>query len=1332
MRKNGVRFIYLLTVRANSVPVAPAVSNPSGTVGVAFGFALSAFGDADADPLTYTATGLPAGLWFDAGARVISGTPTMAGSTTVTYAASDGMGGSASTSFVIAIGTAPVPNQAPVVNLVPPSPAHHFYTTTQYVVPIDSFSLPADTFVDPDGNPLAYTRTGASWLNYEYNNGHQFSGVYPGPLSGYDYITLTAHDPSGATVSVTFSVYGEFYDPDPGTVPLSVPQPVSHLPASANAAAANNPGAAARAYRFDMGRAQGPGINGTGSGAITTAVLEPVAPQAGIAMTPALIPVQTTERWYTYDAENRLKVNNGKLVNGQIVVDAADRESYELLYDVGGRVVARYREFNQGSITVPFVYRTTYDLRGNKTLEFHGEAIGSAYPTGGVSKGFSYSANGTLVETRSYYAAGSGRDLGIDGEGMPRGTLDISGWLEGAQQMVVDGDGRTLSQISKERPSDNWWAGLDQYGGSPIDQQADLTVLADRSVVLYSRADGASGFDAAGRATTYRYRGADIGWATQTYTTSYEGWGSYLEKTVAGVSSNSSYKTTTNTLGYDPTGRLTSQREHTDYQTAIDDRMRYYAYNGEGRVQLRRAGTINASGTFVQAADPFGSLDNTLFVHAGGQQQAELKPGGEIRMWRGGTYNTAQLQSLGGSGNYAAGGGKVTVQAGETLSSLAQRIYGSPQRWYVLADANGLSNPDQALIEGTQLNAPKVNVSSNDANTFQPYDPGEAIGSTSPGLPYITPPPRQQCNALAMVLMIVVAVVVTYFTAGAATKAMLAAYGTTTAAAAGTALGVAAAVAGGFVGGVAGSVASQAVGSAMGVASFSWRSALVSGAATAATAGLAGAAQAGRLGAILAGTGKTATAARAVVAAMAGQVTSYGASRALGLEASFSWKSIAASAVGAALTANIGGVPLAEGGSSTGKFINDLGGGLLRGAITSTTRRVLGLGKQDWGQVAIDAFGNALGNAAVSGAQTLALRRQTSRMLEQMSPEQRLQLAQSLMLNFAPGDQRVGNELTRIMSDEELALSQADIDMLKAQGRDMTSAQQALDELRSRTYAGATDEDGLYNTPTAKPAVEPESGYEWAWGNNVGQWSQMPADGRITDLAAITAVPQYEWANQNYLSTLDMTQTWRMQGVQSSEAVLPKAWSHAIDLNQVQDWAGKVGDVSTYASHGLLFVAKYDAQQQLGRAWPLQQGRMKELAVSNKLDSAQQLFKNPNGQAATALAQSATKYGAALKGLGVVGWGATIVEEAAYLSSVQANHPDKIKHATGATLVNVAGGAGAIYLGAKGGALAGTFFAPFTFGASIPIGAVFGGVVGHYFYSERAKDQVREILTGIK
>ena len=42
---------------------------------------------------------------------------------------------------------------------------------------------------------------------------------------------------------------------------------------------------------------------------------------------------------------------------------------------------------------------------------------------------------------------------------------------------------------------------------------------------------------------------------------------------------------------------------------------------------------------------------------------------------------------------------------GETLRSLAQRVYGTSSLWYVLADANGLSDPNGQLIAARAPNS---------------------------------------------------------------------------------------------------------------------------------------------------------------------------------------------------------------------------------------------------------------------------------------------------------------------------------------------------------------------------------------------------------------------------------------------------------------------------------------------------------------------------------------------------------------------------------------------------------------------------------------------------
>jgi hypothetical protein len=293
-----------------------------------------------------------------------------------------------------------------------------------------------------------------------------------------------------------------------------------------------------------------------------------------------------------------------------------------------------------------------------------------------------------------------------------------------------------------------WLVGNENIGGR---ESPDLSVLD-----FISGTDYTGGYDVLGRLTFYRYVTPQY---THTYTTTYEGRESWLQKTVTGTSTNSSYRTTTNTLSYNAFGRLMSQRETTPLKSgSIDDRMRYYASDAEGKVVNRREGLLTSNGTFSQ--EGMAGPANYRLVHANGQQIAELREGYQ-GVFLNKPYNTLQIQSLAGRGGYDAGGGQTVAQAGDTLRTIAQRVYGTDQMWYVLADANGFGDADAEIGAGTRINTPEASVNSNNANTFKPYDPTAAIGSTTPGLPYIPPPPPQKCQGLSKVIAIVVQVVVT-------------------------------------------------------------------------------------------------------------------------------------------------------------------------------------------------------------------------------------------------------------------------------------------------------------------------------------------------------------------------------------------------------------------------------------------------------------------------------------------------------------------------------------------------------------------------------------------
>jgi hypothetical protein len=86
----------------NTVTVT-SPGNQSGTVGTAASLQVHASDSASGQTLSYSASGLPAGLSINAANGLISGTPTAAGTSTVTVTAQDGTGASGSATFTWAI-----------------------------------------------------------------------------------------------------------------------------------------------------------------------------------------------------------------------------------------------------------------------------------------------------------------------------------------------------------------------------------------------------------------------------------------------------------------------------------------------------------------------------------------------------------------------------------------------------------------------------------------------------------------------------------------------------------------------------------------------------------------------------------------------------------------------------------------------------------------------------------------------------------------------------------------------------------------------------------------------------------------------------------------------------------------------------------------------------------------------------------------------------------------------------------------------------------------------------------------------------------------------------
>ncbi|MFC0677967.1 putative Ig domain-containing protein [Lysobacter korlensis] len=680
-----------------------------------------------------------------------------------------------------------------------------------------------------------------------------------------------------------------------------------------------------------------------------------------------------------------------------------------------------------------------------------------------------------------------------------RATDAQGNWTEVVFQVTVfnDGDDYPDDGFNPEFPQLPRMVAASMSTTSATYELGELRVIG---TVNY----GEHAYDKAGRLIAYQYSAlahedgtgataSDPINFTHTYVYQYEGRDSYLEKQVYGnsrsLNGSTNYFRASHTVSeYDAWGRRVSVSEKTpkfDKRDAIPDRVRTFAYDREGNILLRKEGTLE-NGLFTQTTEQ--KLKDDRFAFVSGQQVARGSRSGELDVvGRLTAYNSSE-----------AGAITITVQAGDTLRGIAQRIYGNSNLWYVIAEANAVT--DAELRAGTSLKVPDVKVSANDAETFKPYNPAETVGNTSPSLPYITPPPKRQCSGIAAVLAIVVIVVAAIFMP----YVLPVVEGIVGAGALATGIATGVSVA-------AGSAVTQGVGSALGVTSFSWRQVAVDGITAGITAGmgqyLAGTATFGKLAADGTRVLKTAGKVAQAVSTYGGSVV---ANATVGRDTNFSWKAVAATAASAYIGAAAGldkGLAITKGTTELGRLVNEYAGAYAGSALNATSRRLMGLGKQDWRQIAIDAFGNTIANAAVRGvrswqADRIARAQMADQMhdaawadgnpfndvsgssaargaaLRDLSTEVGLRSAIQSIVDanagqplFASGYGDEASKLgapaimstdgsgthgnfTRGESDQSVREMEAELDRLTAQGRDMSNSRALLHEYKQRAFVG--------------------------------------------------------------------------------------------------------------------------------------------------------------------------------------------------------------------------------------------------------------------------------------
>jgi hypothetical protein len=487
-------------------------------------------------------------------------------------------------------------------------------------------------------------------------------------------------------------------------------------------------------------------------------------------------------------------------------------------------------------------------------------------------------------------------------------------------------------------------------------------------------------------------------------------------------------------------------------------------------------------------------------VYSGGQLIAELT---EAQAARDGQEAIAGTRYVAGTDGYAAGGGSVVAQAGDTLLSVSQRVYGTSAYWYLLASANGYQYPEVTLAEGQRLQVPEVAVSRNDAGTFKPYNANEALGPTTPVLPYV-PSSDKGCGAVGQLLMVVVAVIVTVYTAGAAASA-LGVTGTTAAGGAASTFATGAAVltgntagavltisstatismgtalaASAAIGGAVGSIASQAVGMATGnVQSFSWRGVATSALTAGFGAGLGAAAQSGALGATLQQNGL-----------LRGAATGLGSGIVSGAANGFSWRQVASNVVGSLVGGyvgdKVGGAlgqplfdPLTAGGQFGQQALTSFTGGMVSQAVSSG---LMGNSRID----PVNALGDALGSALVgrwSGQHALQAQVAFDREIASRSADFQNYASGRLAYGFRDDVNR--RALLDLLDEDFAAIQSGDSnptwqnDSLDRTGRflamtDLTAAEQA--QVMRRTEANLLDSLGRVDVGREDRSLLPYDG----------------------------------------------------------------------------------------------------------------------------------------------------------------------------------------------------------------------------------------------------------------
>jgi YD repeat-containing protein len=643
---------------------------------------------------------------------------------------------------------------------------------------------------------------------------------------------------------------------------------------------------------------------------------------------------QTQDFWYLYDSLNRFTVTMGQLSGGVITRGATGKL---ISYDrANERMSAEYADADYAHNKK--VYRERY-----------------AYTSDGYLQDMylSTSTNGSAYVEQTQAASTRSTDLAGRVTNYVERNADNS--MRTNVSRVFDADNRQLSEVDAAQLY-NGAAKTDTYGynaDGTLKQIVTTNVQTGstrsfayewwdtaRQTELKVKVNGVENWADGTSKLTYDvngnlYRATDVaGKRTIQYVSDGDGQILYRQELVARTDVSSDWNASTNEV----------------VAGSVERRRNYYYLNGQ------RIGDVNNDNGMPSLTDYAVALAQAKSV-SNDERNKKFTPTAYANFDE--NYQPINDAYPGTSPT------TYTVGTGDTLSSIAARVWGDRAMWYLIADANGLSGVE-TLSAGMRLVIPnKVTNIHNNAGTLRVYDAGEAIGDVSPTLPPPPPPPHKDCGGLGTIVMIAIAVAVAFVVTGPAVGLLNASFSTTAGAtaagasaagatAAGTSL--AAAVGGAAVGGAAGSIASQGFAMAVGLQDeFSWKAVGQMALGSALTAGIGGLAnQPGSVLSALKGPTTWASAGRAAL--------SSGVSQALAGD--WNWRNVMASAVGAGVGARAGA---SLQGSAIGRTLGSEGSRIAGGMVGSITGVWAAQGdRAQYSAVLASSLGNALGESLAS------------------------------------------------------------------------------------------------------------------------------------------------------------------------------------------------------------------------------------------------------------------------------------------------------------------------------------------------------------------------------